>query len=114
MKKAADTELVNNAASEHRHKHDPSPKRVAAGKRNRLLRKRLTPEGRRSLQEAALTTQPWRYSTGPRTASGKAKAALNGKRRQIGNRSVRELRADLKELRAMANALRESRRSLLD
>jgi hypothetical protein len=110
MKRLKDTELVSNAASEHRLKHDPSPKRVAAGKRNRLLRKGLTPEGRQSLEEAARAKQPWRFSTGPRTAPGKAKAALNGKRRQIGPRSVRERRADLAELRTIADALRSQRR----
>lgn len=110
MQRIKDSELVSNAAAEKRSQRKPSPKRVAAGKRNRLLRKRLTPEGRRAVQEAALAKQPWRFSTGPRTASGKAKAALNGKRRQIGARSVRELRADLAELRAIVDTLRGHRR----
>lgn len=90
------------------------PTRSATAKRNRAKRKGITPEGREKLRETALRNQPWKFSTGPRTAAGKARVARNGKLRQIGARSVRELHADLAELRMMATALRESRRSLLD
>src|SRR5262245_47228862 len=79
----------------------PSPRRVAAGRANRLKSEGLTPEGRERLRQAALGNMPWLRSTGPKTAAGKAKVALNGKKRQIGPRSVRETRADLAELRAL-------------
>src|SRR5271170_817471 len=47
------------------------------------------------LNRATFQHQPWRFSTGPRTAAGKAKAALNGKHRQCGPVSLRQLRKDL-------------------
>ena len=51
-----------------------NPLRVAAGKTNRQKRGPLTPEGKRRLRDAALHHQPWQYSTGPKTAAGKARA----------------------------------------
>jgi len=89
------------------------PTRSATAKRNRAKRKGITPEGREKLRATALHNQPWKFSTGPRTAAGKARVALNGKQRQIGPRSVRELRGDLAGLRRMADSLREHRQSLL-
>ena len=53
----------------------PNPKRVAAGRLNRAKRKGLTPEGRERLRQLALKHQPWQFSTGPRSAAGKAKVA---------------------------------------
>jgi hypothetical protein len=76
---------------------------------NRLKRKGLTPEGRQRLRQAALVTKPWLLATGPKTAAGKAKVALNGKRRQIGPRSVREVRAALKEVRELVRQMRQAR-----
>ena len=73
----------------------PNPRRVAAGRVNGPKRGPLTAEGRQQLQEAALRNQPWRFSTGPKTAAGKAQVVKNGKKRQIGPRSVREIRAEL-------------------
>jgi hypothetical protein len=87
----------------------PNPKRVAAGKRNRQKSKGLTPAGRAKLREAALRNQPWRFSTGPRTAEGKAKVALNGKRRQLGPISTTEIRADLAQLRGLIRDMRANR-----
>ena len=46
-------------------------------------------------------------------ATGRARVALNGKVRQIGPRSLRELQADVADLRAMAESLRESRQAVL-
>ncbi len=89
--------------------HIPNPKRVAAGKRNRQLRKGLTPEGRERLRQVALLHKPWQYSTGPRTPAGKAKVALNGKVRQQGARSVREVRRDLADVRTLLAGLRAAR-----
>ena len=87
----------------------PNPKRVAAGRRNREKRKGLTPEGRERLRQAAYAHQPWRYSTGPRTDEGKAAAARNGKYRQQGHLSIRELKADLRAFRSLVNEMKETR-----
>src|SRR4051812_40741936 len=84
-----------------------NPKRVAAGKLNVLKRKGLTPEGLERIRAATLANRPWEHSTGPRTPEGKARAAANGRSRQVGERSVRSLRAEvaacLKLVREMAS-----------
>src|SRR5947208_11561912 len=79
--------------------HTKNPKRVAAGKQNRMKRKGLTPEGRERLRQAALENQPWLRATGPRTAEGKARSAENSRVRQLGPRSIRQVRRELGELR---------------
>ncbi len=71
-----------------------NPKRVVAGIRNRALRSGLTPEGREKLRQTAEAFQPWTHSNGPRTVEGKAKAAENGRTRQKGPFSVRQIRAE--------------------
>ncbi len=86
-----------------------NPKRVEAGRLNRKKRKGLTPEGRERLRRAALAHRPWRFPRGPTTPEGKAKAAQNGRMRQKGPVSVRQVRAELAELRAMVAAMREGR-----
>lgn len=85
-----------------------NPKRVAVGRLNGQKRKGLTPEGRERLRQAALRNQPWRQSTGPRSAEGKAKVALNGKKRSKGGPSVRDLRALMADLVTLATDMRES------
>ncbi len=85
----------------------PNAKRVTAGKRNRLQRKGLSAEGRERLRQAALTNQPWRFSSGPKTTRGKASAAANGKKRQKGELSVRELRAEVADVRSLLKSLRD-------
>lgn len=87
----------------------PNPKRVAAGLLNWAKRRGLTPAGRERLRAAALRTRPWDHSTGPVTPAGKARAAANGKRRQLGPVSVRELRAALAVLRESVAELAEAR-----
>jgi hypothetical protein len=74
------------------------PHRVEIGRKNRLKWKGFTPEGLERVRQAARKTQPWKRSTGPRTPKGKAQAVLNGKRRQKGRLSVRELQAELANL----------------
>jgi hypothetical protein len=88
----------------------PNPKRVAAGRLNRTKRKGLTPEGRERLRRAAHANKPWLLATGPRTVEGKATAAANGKKRQLGLLSVREMKADLRKLRAMLKDMAEARK----
>jgi hypothetical protein len=73
----------------------PDPRRVEVGRRNRLKRKGLTAEGRKRLRQSALVHKPWQHSTGPKTAKGKARVAENGKRRQRGPLSFRELQRQL-------------------
>jgi len=68
----------------------------------------LTEVGRQRLREAALRHKPWTHSTGPRTAAGKARSAANGKKRQLGPLSVREIRADLAGLRGLLSDMRAS------
>jgi hypothetical protein len=92
--------------------HVPNPRRVAACRLNLTKRKGLTPEGRERLRQAAIKNQPWRFSTGPRTAAGKAKMILNGKKRQLGPRSVREVRAELAGLRALLRDMQTTRAAL--
>jgi hypothetical protein len=98
------TELGSNPPS------TPNPKRVAAGRLNWAKRKGLTAEGRERLRRAAHAHKPWLLSTGPRTLAGKATAAANGKKRQYGLLSVRELKADLRKLRMMLRDMAEARR----
>jgi hypothetical protein len=90
----------------------PNPRRVAACRPNLAKPKGLTPEGRERLREAALKNQPWRFSTGPRTPEGKAQMVLNGKKRQLGPRSVREVRADLAGLRALLDDMQAARAAM--
>jgi len=107
----SDTKWISNresAVSETERK-GPSPRRVAAGKLNRAKRAGLTPEGRRRLREAALRNQPWKHSTGPRTQAGKAQAVKNGKKRQLGPLSVREIRADLANVAQLLQEMGQAR-----
>jgi hypothetical protein len=76
-------------------------KRVTAGRLNRRKRGRLTSGGRQKLREAAHRNRPWDHSTGPRTLAGKTQAARNGKKRQVGPRSVREVRAEIAGVAAL-------------
>src|SRR5437764_8345038 len=71
----------------------PNPRRVLAGRLNRRKRGPLTPKGRERLRQAALKHRLWLSSTGPRSDAGKARAAANGKVRQRGKLSVREVRS---------------------
>jgi hypothetical protein len=64
-----------------------------------MSKRMTTPETIAKLRAAALKNKPWRRSTGPKTAAGKAQAARNGRARQRGEYSDRELRAIAKALR---------------
>ena len=89
--------------------HIPNPRRVAAGRLNRARRGPVTPAERERLRQAALRNRPWQHSTGPRTPAGRAQSILNGKRRQRGPQSVREIRAELKEVRELVRRMRQAR-----
>jgi hypothetical protein len=86
----------------------PNPKRIAAGRENQK-KWRLTPKGRERLRQAALKNKPWHLSTGPRTPEGKAQMGVNGKKRQLGPHSVREIRVDLAILRTLMRDMRSNR-----
>jgi hypothetical protein len=86
-----------------------NPKRVRAGKANRAKRKGLSAAGRERLRQAALMSKPWRFATGPRSPEGRARVALNGKLRQRGPRSMREIRADLADLRGLIEIMAQAR-----
>jgi hypothetical protein len=57
-----------------------------------------------------LRNQPWTHSTGPRTVAGKAQAAANGKKRQLGPWSIRESRRELADVRSLIGDLQQTRR----
>jgi hypothetical protein len=80
----------------------PNPRRVVAGKRNRAKRQGLSLAGRERLRQAAPLHRPSRFSTGPRTPAGKGRVAAACRARKKGPLSVRELRAELAALRALA------------
>ena len=68
-----------------------NPKRVAAGKLNRLKAGMIGSQGLINLRQAALTNRPWERSTSPRRDKGKRIAAANGakqeKRSMVGQAS---------------------------
>ena len=79
----------------------PNPRRVAAGRRNRKKRGPLTPAGREKLRLAALKNRPWLHATGPKTPEGKARSAANGRKTQKGPKSIRQMRAELADVRLL-------------
>jgi hypothetical protein len=90
------------------------PKRVAAGRLNVQKRQGLSPVGRERVRAAALAHRPWRFSTGPRTPAGKARSAANGKARRKGEKSVREIRAELAGFRALVQEMAAGRKRLAE
>lgn len=91
----------------------PNPRRVAAGRINRSLRRGLTEAGRQRLQESALRFQPWNLASGPKSAAARQQSARNGKVRQIGILSIRESRALTAELTADLSRLRQIRQQAI-
>lgn len=89
-----------------------NPRRVQAGRKNRMKRGPLSLESRQRLRVAAYKNQPWQRSTGPRTPVGKAKVARNGKVRQIGPRSIREIRAYLRDIMRLIEEVRKIREAV--
>jgi|GEM_PF-2357916 len=87
----------------------PNPRRVAAGGRNRALRRGLTEAGRERLRNSTLRFRPWRFATGPKSDEGKRQVATNGKVRQVGTLSLRERRALMAELTADLREFRKLR-----
>ena len=88
--------------------------RQIAGRLNRQKRRGISPEGRERLRAAAVKNQPWRHSTGPRTARGRAQSIMNGKRRQRGQISVRERRRLVADTVGIAKSMKEVRLAVLE
>jgi hypothetical protein len=63
-------------------------------------------ESRERLRTAAIRQQPWQRR------AGKAPATADGKKQQRGQPSVREVRAELAEVRSWLRGLREARREV--
>ena len=90
-----------------------NPKRVQAGRVNRMKRGPLPLESMNRMRDAINRNKPWKRSTGPRTPAGKAKVARNGKVRQMNSRSIREIRADMCGIMCLIEANRKSWEALL-
>ena len=90
-----------------------NPKRVLAGRINRMKRGSLPLKSMHRMRDAINKNKPWKRSTGPRTPAGKAIVARNGKVRQINPRSIREIRADSCGLMCLIEANRKSWESVL-
>ena len=88
--------------------------RVLAGQRNAKLRGPLTEAGRERLRAAANRNRPWRYSTGPRTAAGKLKAAANGRRHRPNPLSGRQLHVEVSTVTALIAQMAALRRALVE
>ena len=69
---------------------------------------------RSRLREAALKNKPWLQSTGPKTPEGKARAAQNGRHRQMDAMSRREIQAEVGELNALLTRMAASRQAIID
>ena len=90
-----------------------NPKRVQAGRINRMKRGALPLESMHRMRDAINKNKPWQRSTGPRTPAGKAIAARNGRVRQLNLRSIREIRADISGIMCLIEANRKSWESVL-
>jgi len=90
-----------------------NPKRVLAGRINRMKRGALPLETMHRMRDAINRNKPWKRSTGPRTPAGKAIVARNGKVRQINSRSIREISADICDIMCLIEANRKSWNAVL-
>ena len=82
----------------------PNPNRVAAGKRNRALRRPLSAASIERIRAAAFRNEPWLSSTGPRTQMGKQISARNAVRHSPPSATIRLGLATLSALRTQRSA----------
>ena len=71
-----------------------------------MKRPALSVEVRQRLREAAIRNRPWLKATGPKSDAGKAIVAMNGRKRQKGPRSVRQIRADLADVTELIGTMK--------
>ena len=88
-----------------------NPNRVRAGRLNQRKCRPWTPERRERARERALRHRPWQFSTGPRTSAGKRRVAANGRSRQTGHRSIRQLRAEVADVDSLTALMAGLRRT---
>ncbi|MGP0066078.1 MAG: hypothetical protein ACLQGP_21065 [Isosphaeraceae bacterium] len=81
--------------------------------RSRRGPKRWSPDGLERIRASTLATRPWELACGPRTAEGKARSARNGRARQKGEKSARELRAEIAGVFSFIGEMAAARRSLM-
>jgi hypothetical protein len=110
--------LLRSLSAERTEVQNPDPtggaslRRVEAGRQNRTKRGALTSVGLQRLRDSAVRTKPWVHSTGPRTEAGKARVAMNGRKRQKGCLSVRDLRASVSDVNLLIRRMKEHRGSI--
>ncbi len=75
-------------------------------------KRKFSAEGLERLRAAALANRPWTKARGPVTPQGKERSARNGRYRQEGKASRRELAAELKCVFALMESMANTRRSL--
>jgi hypothetical protein len=71
----------------------------------RTRNRTYTARDREMLRQLALMGRPWEHSTGPRTVEGKARVAENGRKRQKGDESVRQIRRNIAQVKSMIRAI---------
>ena len=114
--KEHDTELVSKPTEVLAHEElpeliaQPAPSR--GGTEEPVEARRPILRRRERVRLAALRHCPWKHSTGPRSATGKDQARANGKLRQKGLQSVRELKAELVEVRELITTMSAARRAV--
>jgi hypothetical protein len=86
--------------------------RQRAGRLNQLKWQGFSEAGREKLRQAALRNRPSQFSTGPKTAAGKARVAANGKKRQVRVLSSRQVKAKLSGANALIRSLSALRREI--
>jgi hypothetical protein len=89
------------------------PRQAEPALRNRRRPKNWSTEGLERLRAAAWATRPWELTRGPTTAAGKARSAANGRSRQKGEKSVRQLRAELASVLILIEEMGAARRSAM-
>ena len=88
------------------------PRQADPPGRSRRGPKSWSPDGLERLRASAMATRPWELTCGPRTAEGKARSARNGRARQKGEKSVRELRAELAGVFSLIHSMDATRRTM--
>jgi hypothetical protein len=81
--------------------------------RDDVSRRKLSTESRERLRAAALANQPWTKTRGPVSTQGKKKSAANGKFRQRGEKSRREIQAEIAGVLTLISQMAATRSSLL-